>query len=77
MLTTASSITTPSGFTNFLLAELRCASARARLIATEVDSVAVALGGGFIDIISAFEWLGAAGAMDLITVSSATTSAST
>ena len=50
MLSTTSSITKPSGFTNFLLAELRCASARARLIATEVDSVAVALGGGFIDI---------------------------
>jgi hypothetical protein len=59
-----------SGFTEFMLAQLRCAGLRARLIVTEIDSISVALRGNFITPDGALEWLRDAGALDLITASS-------
>ena len=65
-----------SGFTNCLLSELKCVRIRARLLAAEVDSIDVALGGNFITADDAIAWLHEAGAFGLIAVSSALTLAS-
>jgi hypothetical protein len=37
-----------SGFANYLLAELRCAALRARLLTNEIQTMAIALRAGFI-----------------------------
>jgi hypothetical protein len=42
---------------NFLLAELRRMSARARLALTEIDSIGAALKGGLIEPEAALAWL--------------------
>jgi hypothetical protein len=43
--------------TAYLLAELRCAALRARLVACEIDSIGVALRGGWLDAHEALAWL--------------------
>jgi hypothetical protein len=55
-----------SAFTNYLLAELKCASIRARLIVNEIDAIGVALRGNFICTDDAIAWLQEAGALGLI-----------
>lgn len=62
-----------SAFTNYLLAELKCASIRARLLTAEIDSIGVALRGNFIAADAAVAWLHDAGGAGLISVSSALT----
>jgi hypothetical protein len=37
-----------SGFQDYLIAELRCASLRARILQSEIDAIGVALKGGLI-----------------------------
>lgn len=66
-----------SGFTNFLLAQINCAGIRARLLVSEIDCIGVALSGGFIGTDDAMTWLGEAGGLGLIAVSSAITNVST
>ena len=41
----------------YLLAELRCAALRARLVACEIDAIGIALRGGLIDPETAVAWL--------------------
>jgi hypothetical protein len=55
MVSTAST-TTSTGFTDFVLAELRCASLRASLLVAEAEAIAVALRGKFISTDAAIEW---------------------
>jgi hypothetical protein len=50
----------------FLLAEIRCLSLRAKLTANELDSVGVALRGGFIDAECAVEWIDEIGLLNLV-----------
>jgi hypothetical protein len=49
--------TTHNDYTAYLLAELRCAGLRARLVVCEIDSVGVALRAGWIDPDEAVAWL--------------------
>jgi hypothetical protein len=49
--------TTHDDRTAYLLAQLRCAALRARLAASEIDSVGVSLRTGWIDVYAALEWL--------------------
>jgi hypothetical protein len=63
--------TPSSGFADFLLAELKCASLRTRLLTVEIESITVALRGGFINTDGAMNWLSEAGGLNLIAVSSA------
>jgi hypothetical protein len=66
-----------SGFTAFMLGQLRCAGIRARLLAAEIDSIDVALRGNFITTDDAIAWLHETGAIGLIAMSSAIILAST
>ncbi len=59
-----------SNYAAFVVSELRCASLRARLLATEIQSAAVALNGGFIDADTALEWIRDAGGLGLVAVTS-------
>jgi hypothetical protein len=56
MTTTASS--TINAFADFILAELRVPSVRARLVAAGAESIAVALSGNIINIDDAIAWMG-------------------
>ena len=60
-----------TSFNDYLLAELKCAAIRARLLTAEIDSIEVALRGNFISADNAIAWLHEAGAIGLITASSA------
>ena len=66
-----------SGFTTFMLGQLRCAGIRARLMTAEIDSIDVALRGNLITTDDAIAWLHEAGALGLVAVSSVITFAST
>jgi hypothetical protein len=71
MTTTASStIATDGSYTDLVAAELKCASLRAKLLATEVDSIHTALCGSFIDTDTAIAWANEIGAFSLIATSS-------
>lgn len=53
-MTTASP---PRDFREFLLAELKCAALRSRLVTAEIDSIGCALRGNFISTDDAIAWL--------------------
>jgi hypothetical protein len=59
-----------SGFADYVLRELRCASLRARIAVNEIQSVGVALRAGLIDFDSALEHLHEVGVLDLVKASS-------
>lgn len=46
-----------TAFSEFMLAQLRCASARTRLIVCEIDAIGTALKGNFITADDAVAWL--------------------
>ena len=54
--------------TAYLLAELRCAALRARLIACEIDAIGIALRSGMIDPDTAVAWLHDCGLLDYVTL---------
>ena len=57
-----------STYTDFVLAQLRVAAARASLTVVEIDSIGTALAGGFVDVDT--EWAIEIGVLDLIATSS-------
>lgn len=59
-----------SGFVDYVLAEMRCAGLRARLMVNEVEATTLALGAGFIDIDNAIAHLTEIGALRLVEASS-------
>jgi hypothetical protein len=66
-------ITLPSSdnsFTSFVLAQIRVATARSRLMTCELDAIGVALSGGFVGADLAAAWLNDIG-VDLVATSSA------
>jgi hypothetical protein len=72
MKQTATGITTAatavsSTFANYVLAEIRCAALRARLMANELNTMGVALKGGLIDTNAALAHLHEVGVLHLIT----------
>ena len=72
----AATIATDNGsYTECVLAELKCAGLRARLLVADIDSIDVALRGGFIDADGAIAWGHEIGALGFM--SPAITSAST
>jgi len=40
----------PDGFHDYLIAEIRCASLRARILQSEIDAIGIALKGGLITV---------------------------
>jgi len=50
----------------FVLANLRVASLRAKLLETELNSIGVALKGGMIDSYTAMQWVKDAGALNFM-----------
>lgn len=58
----------PPDFNNYLLAELRCAALRSRLMTAEIDSIGVALRGNFITTDDAIAWLDECGALQFVAV---------
>jgi hypothetical protein len=68
--TTATIATDNDSYAGFVLAQLGCAALRARLVTAEIDSITVALRGGFIAANDAIAWAADIG-IDLIAVSSA------
>ena len=56
----------PFDFSNYLLAELRCAALRSRLMTAEIDSIGVALRGNFITADDAIAWLDECGALQFV-----------
>ena len=48
---------TSSAFTQFILSQIRVASARVRLTVTEIDDVGVSLAGNVIDADTAVAWM--------------------
>jgi hypothetical protein len=71
---TVAGSSTTSIFTDYVVAEFQCAAIRARLLATEIESVRIALRGGLIDVDSAMSWMADIGALSLIAASSAISS---
>ena len=65
---------TSSGYADFLLAEIRCASLRARLAVADLESIEVALRGKFITVADAIDWAGELGVCLIASSSTATTS---
>ena len=53
-------------FRDFVLAELKCAALRSRLVTAEIDSVGVALRGKFITEGDAIAWLDDCGALQFV-----------
>ena len=53
-------------FRDFMLAELRCATLRSRLVTAEIDSIGVALRGNFITEDDAIAWLDDCGALQFV-----------
>lgn len=53
-------------YCDYVLAELRCASIRARLAASDIEAAAIALRGGMIDPETALAWLRDAGALEYV-----------
>jgi hypothetical protein len=60
---------TPRDFREFLLAELKCAALRARLVTAEIDSIGCALRGNFITPDDAIAWLDESGALQFLSSS--------
>ena len=56
MIANSTAATSPPSYTEFVLAELKCAGLRARLLVADIDSIDVALRGEFIDVDSAIAW---------------------
>jgi hypothetical protein len=54
-------------FRDFVLAQLKCAGLRARLMTAEIDSIGVALRGDFIDTDDAIAWLNECGGLQFLT----------
>ena len=69
-MTTPDTITSSTGFADYILLNLRCAELRARLMVNEVLATKLALGAGFIDIDNALAHLTEVGALHLIGASS-------
>lgn len=69
--------TKSTDFAVFVLAELRCAGLRARLMAADIDSIDTALRGNLITTDAAIEWAHEIGALGLIATSSSITSITT
>jgi hypothetical protein len=61
---------TSSGFTGYLIAELRCAALRAKLWQNDITAIALALKGGLISADSAVEHLRDCGVLRLVAPSS-------
>ena len=59
-----------STYTDFVLAQLRVAAARASLTVVEIASIGTALAGGFVYADTAVEWAIEIGVLDLIATSS-------
>ena len=53
-------------FRDFVLAELKCAALRSRLVTTQIDSIGVALRGNFITEDDAIAWLDECGALQFV-----------
>jgi hypothetical protein len=51
---------------NFLLAELRCAALRSRLMTADIDSISTALRGNFITTDDAIAWLSECGGLHFV-----------
>lgn len=51
---------------DYVLAQLRCAALRARLVANDCDFIGVSLKAGLIDTITAIDWLEHAGALGMV-----------
>jgi hypothetical protein len=74
---TATSITAGSShFIDYLLAELRCAALRARLMHNDIIAIGIAFKAGLIDADNALEHLADCGALHLVAPSSVVTRAS-
>ena len=58
--------TAPRDFTDYLLAELSCASLRARLLQSDLDAIRLALKGGLISPDEALRLLGDCDALRLV-----------
>jgi len=63
--------TSTDDFAVFVLAQLRCAGLRSRLLTAEIDSITTALSGDFIDTDDAIAWAHEVGALNLTIPSSA------
>jgi hypothetical protein len=64
-----------SGFTDFVLGQLRCASLRSRLQTCEIDAIVTGLNAGLVSVEAAVAWAGEIGA-HLIASSSITLASS-
>jgi hypothetical protein len=53
-------------FRDFVLAELKCAALRSRLVTAELDSIEVALRGNFISTDDAIVWLDDCGGLQFV-----------
>jgi hypothetical protein len=62
---------TSSNYTDYLLAEFKCGAARARLMALDIETAAAALAGNLVDPDTAMAMIADAGALGLISPSSA------
>jgi hypothetical protein len=62
-----------SGFTEYLLAEIRCAVIRAKLMANDLTAIGIALKGGLISADNALTHLADCDALRLVASSSITT----
>lgn len=71
---TATVATDDGSYAGFVLAQLACAGLRTRLQTCEIDSIATALRGNFIDADEAIAWAHEIGALHLIAISLTTTS---
>ena len=56
----------PQVFTTYLLAELRCASLRARILQADIEAIGIALKGGLISPNQAIELLADVDALRLV-----------
>lgn len=61
---------TSSNFAAYVLAEIRCAGLRTRIIANEIESVTTALGAGLVNADTALAHLHEVGVLHLIEASS-------
>ena len=75
MLETSSASTATDNYASFVLGQLTCAGLRGRLTVADIESIDVALRGGFIDADGAIAWahdIGALGFMPAAIISSST-----
>lgn len=62
----AGNMTRALDYREFLLAELKCAALRSRLVTAEIDSIGVALRGDFITEDEAIAWLHECGGLQFL-----------